>query len=135
VSDPSNLNRQLAAIQDKLIALPDDAFAERWELRKEQDELRKQATEFSYALYDDKFDDELLDELRALREQMKFIEKQRIDLVVQAGSGGASNMGNLGGVAINKGIDDAMGLPRIKAKIGHIKGVLEDRGVHVPVPD
>lgn len=135
MSDPTELNRKLAAVQDQLIALPDDAFAERWELRKEQDELRKQASEFSYALYDDKFDDELLDELRGLREQMKAIEKQRIDLVVQAGSGGASNMGNLGGVAINKGIDDAMGLPAIKAKIGHIKGVLGDRGVYVPVPD
>jgi len=135
MADPSDLNRRLVAVQDQLIALPDDAFAERYELRKDQDELRRQASEFSYALYEDKFDDELLDELRALREQMKAIEKQRIDLVVQAGSGGVSNMGNLGGVAINKGIDDAMGLPRIKAKIGRIKGVLKDRGVHVPVPD
>jgi hypothetical protein len=44
-------------------------------------------------------------------------------------------MGNLGGVAINKGIDDAQGLPQIKAKIGQIKGILADRGVTVPVPD
>jgi hypothetical protein len=127
--------RQLSAIQDELNALPDDAFAERWELRSRQDELREKAREFSYAMYEDKFDDELLEELRALRDQMKAIEKQRIDLVVQAGSGGMSNMGNLGGVAINKGIDDAQGLPQIKAKIGRIKGILEDRDVTIPPPD
>ncbi|MCL1594026.1 MAG: hypothetical protein M3132_06725 [Actinomycetia bacterium] len=135
LSDPSQLNRRLAAIQDKLLALPSDAFAERWELRTQQDQLRGQAAGFAYAMYEDKFDDELLVELRALRDQMKTIEKQRIDLVVQAGSGGMSNMGNLGGVAINKGIDDAQGLPKIKAKIGLIKGILTDRGVTIPVPD
>jgi hypothetical protein len=135
MSDPTDLNRKLADIQDRLIALPDDAFEQRWELRKQQDELREQAREFSYAMYEDKFDDELLTELRALRDQMKSIERQRIDLVTQAGSGGVANMGNLGGVAINKGIDDAMGLPRIKAKIGLIKGILADRDVQIPVPD
>jgi hypothetical protein len=127
--------RQLSAIQDELNALPDDAFAERWELRGRQDELREIAREFSYERYEDKFDDELLEELRSLRDQMKAIERQRIDLVVQAGSGGMSNMGNLGGVAINKGIDDAQGLPQIKAKIGRIKGILEDRDVKIPPPD
>jgi hypothetical protein len=135
MTSPGEIVRLLSEVQDELIALPDDAFAQRWELRKRQDELREQAREFSYPMYEDKFDDELLAELRALREQMKWIEKQRIDLVVQAGSGGVSNMGNLGGVAINKGIDDAQGLPQIKSKIGRIKGILEDRGVTVPVPD
>ena len=135
MTSPGDIVRQLSEVQDQLNALPNDAFAQRWELRVRQDELREQARGFSYAPYEDKFDDELLDELRALREQMKWIEKQRIDLVVQAGSGGISNMGNLGGVAINKGIDDAQGLPEIKAKIGQIKGILADRGVDIPVPD
>ena len=58
-------------------------------------------------------------------------------LSVQAGSGGASSseMGNLGGVKINKGIDDAFGLPKIKARIGVIKGILTDRSVKIPDPD
>jgi hypothetical protein len=135
MTSPGDIVKQLSEVQDELLALPDDAFAQRWELRTRQAELRDRARDFSYNMYEDKFDEELLDELRALREQMKQIEKQRIDLVVQAGSGGISNMGNLGGVAINKGIDDAQGLPQIKARIGQIKGVLADRGVSVPVPD
>ncbi len=136
MSDPTDLNRKLAAIQDRLIALPDDAFAQRWELRKEQDELREQAREFACAMDEDKFDDELLSELRALRDQMKVIERQRIDLVGQAGGGSMSGeMGNLGAVKLNRSIDIAMGLPAIKARIGVIKGVLMNRDVDIPVPD
>jgi hypothetical protein len=136
VAQPIDLTRRLAEVQDRLLALPDDAFAERWELRKEQEDLRQQAREFAYALDEDKFDDELLAELRSLRDRMKAIEHQRIDLVGQAGGGSMSGeMGNLGGVKINRKIDAAMGLPKIKARIGVIKGVLMDRGVDIPVPD
>ncbi len=67
---------------------------------------------------------------------MKAIEHQRIDLVGQAGGGSMSGeMGNLGGVKINRGIDNAMGLPGIKERIGVIKGVLMDRGVDIPPAD
>jgi len=41
-------------------------------------------------------------------------------------------MGNLGGYKINKGIEDAHGLPRIKARIGVLKNLLDARGVEVP---
>ncbi len=41
--DLDGMNAQLAEIIDRLIALPDDAFAERYELFKKQDELHKQA--------------------------------------------------------------------------------------------
>ncbi|VAW04309.1 hypothetical protein MNBD_ACTINO01-2438 [hydrothermal vent metagenome] len=136
MTDPTELIRKLADVQDRILALPDDAFAQRWELRKEQDDLRSQAQEFAYAMDEDKFDDELLSELRALRDRMKAIEHQRIDLVGQAGGGSMSGeMGNLGGVKINRGIDDAMGLPGIKARIGVIKGVLMNRGVDIPPAD
>ncbi len=136
MSDPTEIIRKLADVQDRILALPSDAFAQRWELRQEQDALREQAREFASAMDDDKFDDELLSELRALRDRMKVIERQRIDLVGQAGGGSMSGeMGNLGGVKINRAIDNAMGLPAIKARIGVIKGVLKDRDVDTPVPD
>ncbi|MGI9585768.1 MAG: hypothetical protein ACR2N7_09290 [Acidimicrobiia bacterium] len=137
MSEPYDVVRQLAAIQDRLIALPDDAFAERWELRKEQDNLRKKAAAFAYALDEDKFDDELLSELEALRGRMRSIEKQRIDLVMQSGSGGSASgeMSSLGAVKINKAMDDASGLPAIKARIGVIKGVLINRDVEIPEAD
>ena len=129
--------RQLADIQKQLIDLPDDAFEERYELQKQQEELRSIARSDNNPMDRGRSDDELLAELASLRDRMKYIEKQRIDLVQQAGSGGASSseMGNLGGVQINKGIDDAMGLPQIKARIGVLKGILQDRGIPIPPAD
>jgi hypothetical protein len=137
MTEPFDVVRQLAAIQDRLIALPEDAFADRWELRKQQDELRKKAAEFAYEMDADKFDDELLSELAALRDRMKSIEKQRIDLVMQSGSGGSASgeMSSLGAVKLNKAMDDAAGLPGVKARIGVIKGVLINRDVDVPDAD
>lgn len=134
MTDVGALTAQLAEIQRKLLDLPDDAFSERYELRKRQDELRLEAKQFAADLDKGRQTDDLLIELTSLRERMQAIEGQRIDLVMQAGSGGASSseMGNLGGVAINRGIDEAMGLPGIKARIGLLKGILADRGVEIP---
>lgn len=137
MDEPRDITRELADVQKALLDLPDDAYAERYELRKQQDELRAIARSGDNPMDANRSNEELLGELRALRTQMKSIEKQRIDLVTQAGSGGAgtSEMGNLGGVQINKGIDDAHGLPRIKARIGVLKGILAERGVDVPEAD
>lgn len=132
--DIDQIRVRLAEIQTELIGLPDDAFGERHRLREEQDKLRLQARSHALDVDKDRSSEDLLNELAGLRSQMMSIEKMRIDLVQQAGSGGAtsSEMGNLGGVKINKGIDDAQGLPKIKARIGLIKGILVDRGVDVP---
>jgi hypothetical protein len=125
---------RLAHVQKRLLELPDDAFAEKYELLQQRATLREEAAGFSAAIDLDRSDEELLRELASLRSQMRSIEGKRIDLVMQAGSGGTTTgeMGNLGGVKINKGIDDAHGLPKIKARIGVIKGTLGDRGVEIP---
>lgn len=137
MDDIGDLAAQLADVQRQLLDLPDDAFAERFELKKRQDTLRLQARAHAQDLDKQRSTEDLLAELSGLRSQMLHIEGQRIDLVRQAGSGGAvsSEMGNLGGVQINKGIDDAMGLPKIKARLGLIKGILIDRGVEIPPAD
>ena len=129
----AELTAQLADVQMRLLDLPDDAFAEKYQLIEEQSRLRAEAANFAEMIDSERSDGELLRELSALRSQMQSIEGQRIDLVMQAGGGSLTGeMGNLGGVQINKGIDDAFGLPRIKARIGVIKGTLNDRGVKVP---
>ncbi len=134
MADVAAITARLADVQKKLLDLPDDAFAEKFELLKVQDTLRDEAAGFAAMMDLERSDEELLRELEALRAQMRSIEGMRIDLVMQAGSGGAttSEMSNLGGVKINKGIDDAHGLPRIKARIGVIKGTLIDRGIEIP---
>jgi hypothetical protein len=132
----AEVTAQLAEVQLRLIGLPDDAFAEKYRLIKKRSSLRAEAANFAEMIDSERSDEDLLRELSALRSQMQSIEKKRIDLVMQAGGGSVSGeMGNLGGVQINKGIDDAFGLPRIKARIGIIKGTLSDRGVEVPEAD
>jgi hypothetical protein len=137
MSDVDDLIKELGEIQKQLAELPEDANDERFRLRQRQDELRALAREHAGDLDKDRPTSEMLYELDALRAQMKAVESQRIDLVQQAGSGGAASgeMGNLGGVKINKGIDDAQGLPGIKARIGRLKGILRDRGVDIPPVD
>jgi hypothetical protein len=131
--DVTQIALELAQVQQRLLELPDDAFAERYPLLMERDRLRAEAASFAGMVDSDRSDDEFLIELEALRSQMRSIEGKRIDLVGQAGGGSFSGeMGNLGGVQLNKGIDDAHGLPAIKARIGIIKGTLTDRGVEVP---
>lgn len=135
-STVAEVTARLAEVQLRLLDLPDDAFAEKYQLIKEQSRLRAEAANFAEAIDSERSDEELLRELGALRSRMQSIEKQRIDLVMQAGGGSLTGeMGNLGGVQINKGIDDAFGLPKIKARIGSIKGTLSDRGVKVPEAD
>jgi len=134
MSDPSEIVAKLADVQRQLLDLPADAFEEKYKLLNQQDLLREEAAGYAGLVDSDRSDEELLAELAAQRSQLAAVESQRIDLVMQAGGGGAMSgeMGNLGGVKINKGIDDAHGLPKIKARIGVIKGMLRDRGVEFP---
>ena len=134
MSDIDHITRELARVDAELRALPDHAFEARYQLRKEQDAIREQAARFAEDVDKNRSDEDLLAELRGLRSQLSQIERQKIDLVTQAGGGapGASNMTNLGGVDINRRIVEASGAGRIQARIGRIKGILVDRGVDVP---
>ena len=135
MTDLGDLTRQLADVQKALWDLPEGANEERFALGEKQAALRAQAAQYAERMDEGRSTEDLLTELSALRSQMIAIERQRIDLVVQAGSTSAGEMGNLGGYGINKGIEDAMGMPKIKTRIGLLKGTLTDRGVDVPDAD
>lgn len=128
----ADLAARLAAVHDALAELPDDAFAERHELLKQQDALREEAAQYAVDLDAARSDEDLLAELSGLRSQLVLLESQKIDLVTQAGAASAGEMGNLGGVALNAQLMEAGGGSRIKARIGVLKGILSDRGVEVP---
>lgn len=134
--DPlTELIRELAEVNQEIWALPDDAFAEKYELLKKRDSLRERAAEYAVDADKERSTADLLSELSGLRFQLDQIEKQKIDLVTQAGGGasGASNMTNLGGVLLNAKIMEASGAGRLQSRIGVIKGVLIDRDVDIPV--
>lgn len=133
MTDLDDLTRELASIQDQLLALPADAYAERYSLEKRRDQLRSDAATFRDDLDGDRPDADLLRELKALRGQLSALEGQRIDLVVQSGGGSASGTGSdgLGGFALNQAVDQAQGLDKVRARISHVVQQLERRGVDV----
>lgn len=117
-------------------ALPDDAFAEKYELQMKRDALRKRAEEYAVDADKERTTVDLLAELSGLRMQLRQIEGQKIDLVSQSGGGPgeSGNMMNLGGASLNARMTEASGAGRLQARIGVIKGVLTDRGAEVPAP-
>jgi hypothetical protein len=132
-----NLDRvtqELADIQRSLIDLPDDAFAERFELQKRQDALREEAAQFRQDWDKQRSDSDLLAELAAMRSRLASIESQKIDLVTQSGFASEAGPGadGLGAIGINIGIGEAHGAGDIQARIGRLKNILEERGVDVP---
>ena len=130
--EQQDLARRLAEIQDALLALPDDAFAEKYGLLKERDALRDQTAEYAKDLESQRSDADLLAELTSLRKQLKRLAKQKINLVSQAGGGSDSGeMGNLGAIQVNARMMEAHGADRIQARIAAIQGLLAERGVEV----
>jgi hypothetical protein len=135
VETESDILARLVAVNDAIWALPDDAFSEKHKLLKERDRLREESSRFAVALDAQRPDKDLLAELSGLRSQLKEAEKQKIDLVSQAGGGSdTGEMGNLGGIALNARMMEANGANRIQGRIGIIKGILKDRAVEYPNP-
>lgn len=128
----SDIVARLVTVNDELLALPDDAFAEKYKLLKERDKLRDEASQYAVDLDAQRSDTGLLAELAALHSQLQGLQGQRIDLVRQAGGGGGGEMGNLGGISLNARILEAGGASRIQGRIGTILSVLADRGVEIP---
>jgi len=133
-TDFDRLLRELGEVQDELIALPSDAFAERYELRGRQDELRERIARFRVDLDVDRSTEDLLRELAGQRARLARLEAERIDLVAQSGGGSGSGSGSdgWGAVVLNQQIEAAGGAKEIKGRIGRIKGILIDRGVEIP---
>ncbi len=124
--------KELSEVQDRLNALPTDAFAERYELRCRQDELRDQMASFRVDFDAERSTEDLQSELAGLRSRLATIEGQRIDMVSQAGGSGAMTGAMTPEEGLNRKMDEAAGAGEIRARIGRIKGILIDRGAEVP---
>ena len=123
---------ELSEVQDRLIALPDDAFAERYELRCRQDELRDQMASLRIDFDVERPTEDLLAELSGLRSRLTAIEGQRIDMVSQAGGSGGMTGAMTPEEGLNRRMDEAAGGGEIRSRIGRIKGILTDRGAEIP---
>lgn len=124
--------KELSDGQDRLNVLPDDAFAERYELRCRQYELRDQMASFRVDFDAEQSTEDLLTELSGLRSRLVAIEGQRIDMVSQAGGSGGLTGAMTPEEGLNRKMDESAGAGEIQTRIGHVKGILIDRGVEVP---
>lgn len=124
--------KELSDVQNRLNTLPDDAFAERYELRRRQDELRDQMASFRVDFDAERSTEDLLTGFSGLRSGMAAIEGQRIDLVSQAGGRGWLTGAMTPEEGLNRKMDEAVGAEEIQTRTGHVKGILIDRGVEVP---
>ncbi|MDJ0952795.1 MAG: hypothetical protein QNJ81_03880 [Acidimicrobiia bacterium] len=70
MSTVESLVRRLSEVQDLLVALPDDAFAERDELLRLRDQLRAQAELHAAGADPERLTEELLAEIALLRRQL-----------------------------------------------------------------
>lgn len=129
-----DLNRELGDVQDQLLALSDNEFAEKFRLQTLRDELGERAARFRVDYDLQRSDAALLAELAARRTQVDAIHKQRVDFVAQAGAGSdaGSTYDHGGKAAINHDIADAQGIGEINARIARIEAVLDDRDVEYP---
>ncbi len=131
-ADLDQLLREFSQVEDRLIALPEDAFAERYELRSRQGELRDQMALFRVDFDAERSTGDLLSELSGLRSRLTVIEGQRIDMVSQAGGSGGMTGAMTPEEGLNRKMDEAAGGGEIRSRIGRIKGILIDRGVEIP---
>ena len=68
-------------------------------------------------------------ELKALESSAAALQRQKIDVVVQAGGGspGSGQMGNLGVVELNARMSEATGLAAMERRIQRLRSIIEDR--------
>jgi hypothetical protein len=126
---PTDAWQELAAIQDALLALPEDDFSARAPLLARRDALREVARASPMSADDERSDEDLAAEAASLERAIEAHVAGRIDLVQQAGSSLAAGAGSdgWGGVQLNQAVDAAQGLGRMQARLRRIREVLAER--------
>lgn len=131
MADFDDMLTRLGEVTDALIALPDDAFAERDALRREQDELRERLADLRGDADPDadRPTSDLERELAGLEAGAEGLRKQKIDYAKQMGGGpgGAGEMPGVGSVGLNIGMAEATGLAAMERRMRRIRSILADR--------
>jgi len=124
------LNRRLAAIQDRLLELADDDFAEKFQLQKERDRLRDLAGRFAQDRDARRSTEELVAELEARRSALEAFRKQMTEGAKFASAGltpGAWE-GPADSTAINEAMKGAHDVEELMRRIAELEEVLVSRG-------
>lgn len=132
MTDIEHLTRELADLHDRLAELGADDFAERHRLLQRQDAVRAELRSTGKDADLERSDEALLSELAARRAQLAELERQQINMTSQSIAGAQGITFSASERRIADGLTASLGIPEIQARIGRLKGVLEQRGVEIP---
>ena len=126
MSELDRITLELADVQDRLLKLPDDDFAERFRLQTRQDELRSAAGSLGARWDAARPTDEIEAELASQRARLEQLVNARSGYAIGMGGNnqgpGSAEMGRLAHKS-----KQAAGLDPISARIGHLEDVLRER--------
>ena len=125
------LNGRLAEIQDLLLAVEPEDFAARYELKMEQDRLRRLTRRFARERDLERTTEDLLSELRARESALNEIREMMVSAAAQAGGGGGGSgsfEGPLDAFKINNALLEGTEAEKIIQRIARLQTILKERG-------
>ena len=125
------LNRRLARIQDRLLELGPEDHAQRYELKVEQDRLRRHARRYATERDVDRSSDDLRAELAAREKELETIRRKMVNAAAQAGGGGGgagSFEGPLDAFKINNALKSGSDADTLIQRIARLETILKERG-------
>ena len=122
------ITRDLAEVQDQLLATARTDHATRSSLRTRQGALRVEARRFAGELADPRSTAEIKLELKVRRGQIDAVAKERIDLVKQSSTFTGTAPDAIPEATLNRKLMAALGAGKIEARIAHLEQLLEKRG-------
>ncbi len=122
------LTRALAEVQDQLLALGPDQFAERYELQKRQDTLRAEAATFDYDWDTERSSADLEAEIAELRRYVEQLIASKSGLLAaKGGNMGSAISGAFAKLAFDAKLTVLDEVGRAMARLDHLKAVLGAR--------
>ena len=126
MADVDEVIRELSDILDQLLALPDDAFAEKYRLQDRRDELRAQAAEFAQDWDADRPTVDLVAELEALIRHRKALVSSRTGFVTSKGGNAAPATAGAW-VKLGKDALSGTGLDSVNVRIASLEALIARR--------
>ncbi len=127
--DPAAVVRELAAIAARLDQLDPDDVAARTALQDRRRELHRAAREAATDPSDPAVRARLIEELELLRRRWLDLQRERIDVVKQAGDLAAGNFGfTADAMRLNRAIDEAGDRAQLEARIRRLQSLLGEDG-------
>jgi len=134
MTDLERINAELAEIQEALLALPGDAFAERYELQKRRDQLRKDAARYRTDFDEQRSTPELFEELLSIRRRLAAAEQRVSGFTMMSGPGGTGGSpgavsGEMAKAVIDAKANVASDMGPLRVRQAAIERILAERGI------